>query len=107
MHVRPTKLSFMGLLDRRETCMVEGQWPAMGWSEIVSERSKASDKKSPLERYVGVLEAMAAAQTPLGLSELAAACNLPVGSAHRLIAGLLSANLLLAEGSTRKTYRIG
>ena len=68
---------------------------------------RATQKNSPLNRYIAVLEAVAAAQSPLGLSELAAACNLPVGSAHRLVAGLLSANLLLAEGSTRKTYRIG
>jgi DNA-binding IclR family transcriptional regulator len=68
---------------------------------------KASRKSSPLGRYVSVLETVAAGQAPLGLSELAAACNLPVGSAHRLVAGLLSTGLLVAEGSTRKTYRVG
>jgi DNA-binding IclR family transcriptional regulator len=74
---------------------------------IVGHNVKATQKNSPLNRYVAVLEAVAAAQSPLGLSELAAACNLPLGSAHRLVAGLLSANLLVAEGSTRKTYRVG
>jgi DNA-binding IclR family transcriptional regulator len=64
-------------------------------------------KISPLNRYISVLEAVAAASTPLGLSELAAVCNLPLGSAHRLVAGLLATNLLVAEGSTRKTYRVG
>jgi DNA-binding IclR family transcriptional regulator len=73
----------------------------------MGERLKTTQKNSPLNRYVSVLETVAAAQAPLGLSELAAACNLPLGSAHRLVAGLLSAGLLVAEGSTRKTYRVG
>jgi DNA-binding IclR family transcriptional regulator len=68
---------------------------------------KTPAKSSPLNRYVLMLEAIAAAQGPLGLSELAAVCRLPLGSAHRLLASLLSAGLVVAEGSTRKTYQVG
>jgi DNA-binding IclR family transcriptional regulator len=83
-------------------CFVIGQA-----TSAMSERLRTNLKDSPLGRYITVLEAVASAQAPLGLSELAAACNLPLGSAHRLVAGLLSTDLLVAEGSTRRTYRFG
>lgn len=65
------------------------------------------DTVSPLDRYMTVLEAIASAPSAPGLSEIAAACDLPLGSAHRLINGLQRAELIAAEGTTRKTYRIG
>ncbi|MDB5591186.1 IclR family transcriptional regulator C-terminal domain-containing protein [Enterovirga sp.] len=69
--------------------------------------SKTDQKNSPLNRYIAVLEAVAAAQAPLGLTEIAQVSDFPLGSAHRLVAGLLAANLVVAEGTTRKTYRLG
>jgi DNA-binding IclR family transcriptional regulator len=69
--------------------------------------SKTDQKNSPLNRYVAVLEAIAAARGPLGLTEIAQVSDFPLGSAHRLVAGLLGANLVVAEGTTRKTYRLG
>ena len=64
-------------------------------------------KGSPLDRYVVVLEAIASAPSSIGLSDIAQVCGLPLGSAHRLIAGLQKANLIVAEGTTRKTYKPG
>lgn len=54
-----------------------------------------------------VLETIASAPSAFGLSEIATACDLPLGSAHRLIAGLQRANLIETEGTTRKTYKVG
>lgn len=67
----------------------------------------SDEKNSPLDRYIAVLEAIAAAPVPPGLSELAASCGLPLGSAHRLSNGLLASKLALANGTTRKTYQLG
>ena len=64
-------------------------------------------KQSPLERYVLVLEEVAAANASgLSLSEIAQRCDLPVPSAYRIVQSLLKTDLLAARDG-RKQYGLG
>ncbi|KQY63599.1 MULTISPECIES: IclR family transcriptional regulator [unclassified Nocardioides] len=56
-------------------------------------------------RALGLLEHLADAGQPLGLSELAALCRIPVSTTHRMLGGLCQAGYLY-KGSDRR-YRLG
>jgi len=56
-------------------------------------------------RALGVLEHVADAGTPLGLSELARACGLPISTAHRMVRSLVDSGYLHREPDRR--YRLG
>ena len=62
---------------------------------------------SPLERYFGVLESIAASVNGRSVSEIAETCDLPIGTAHRLLQNLQQAELVTSVGSKRKDYRLG
>jgi DNA-binding IclR family transcriptional regulator len=62
---------------------------------------------SPLERYFGVLESIAASVNGRSVSEIAETCDLPIGTAHRLLQNLQNAELVTSVGSKRKDYRLG
>jgi DNA-binding IclR family transcriptional regulator len=62
---------------------------------------------TPLERYFGVLESIAASVNGRSVSEIAETCDLPVGTAHRLLQNLQNAELVTSVGSKRKDYRLG
>jgi DNA-binding IclR family transcriptional regulator len=62
---------------------------------------------TPLERYFGVLESIAASVNGRSVSEIAEICELPIGTAHRLLQKLQHAELVTSVGSKRKDYRLG
>lgn len=62
---------------------------------------------SPLERYFRALEAVAIAPRGASVSEIAQSCDLPLGTAHRLLQNLLRAGLLANNGGRRKDYQLG
>jgi DNA-binding IclR family transcriptional regulator len=62
---------------------------------------------TPLERYFGVLESIAASANGRSVSEIAETCDLPIGTAHRLLQNLQHAELVTSVGSKRKDYRLG
>lgn len=66
-----------------------------------------SENDSPLERYFRALESIAIAPHGLTVSEIAQTCDLPVGTAHRLLQNLQSAGLVSTSGEKRKDYRLG
>lgn len=62
---------------------------------------------SPLERYFSALECIAASSDGRSVSEIAQSCDLPIGTAHRLLQNLQQADLVASSGSKRKDYRLG
>jgi DNA-binding IclR family transcriptional regulator len=62
---------------------------------------------SPLERYFRALESIAISADGLSVSEVAESCDLPVGTAHRLLQNLQSASLIVTSGGKRKNYQLG
>jgi len=67
----------------------------------------AALEESPLERYFRALEAVAISANGASVSEIAQSCNLPLGTAHRLLQNLLRAGLLANNGGRRKDYQLG
>src|SRR5690349_4347356 len=63
-------------------------------------------REAPLDRYMSVLEAVAAAPN-LGLSDIGDMCQLPTATAHRLLLTLVRSRLLVATGTKRKVYALG
>jgi DNA-binding IclR family transcriptional regulator len=75
---------------------------------LFAERPKLiRESDSPLERYFGVLESIAASVNGRSVSEIAETCDLPIGTAHRLLQNLQHAELVTSVGSKRKDYRLG
>ncbi len=66
-----------------------------------------SDNETPLERYFRALESIAISPHGLNVSEIANACDLPVGTAHRLLQNLQRAGLISTSGEKRKDYKLG
>lgn len=66
-----------------------------------------TETESPLERYFRALECIAISTHGLSVSEIAQACDLPVGTAHRLLQNLQRAGLITTNGEKRKDYRLG
>jgi DNA-binding IclR family transcriptional regulator len=62
---------------------------------------------SPLERYFSALESIAASANGRSVSEVAENCDLPIGTAHRLLQNLQQAELVTSSGSKRRDYRLG
>lgn len=71
------------------------------------EGNAVRSRPSPLERYVGVLEAIAIAPEAVSLSELAERCDLPAGTSHRIIATLLKTGLVQPSNGKRRDYVLG
>lgn len=70
-------------------------------------RKPQMTKQSPLERYILVLEEMAAAnRSRLSLSDIARRCGLPVPTTYRLVNTLVKAGLL-SRGDGSKDYVLG
>ena len=61
----------------------------------------------PLERYFSALESIAASVDGRSVSEIAENCDLPIGTAHRLLQNLQHAGLVASTGSKRRNYRLG
>lgn len=64
----------------------------------------ASSDAGSIARAVAVLDALAAADTPLGVSEIARRCGLPKSSVQRMLKALHGAKLLERDGTS---YRLG
>jgi len=62
---------------------------------------------SPLERYFSALESIAASVDGRSVSEIAESCDLPIGTAHRLLQNLQQADLVTSNGGKRRDYRLG
>jgi DNA-binding IclR family transcriptional regulator len=62
---------------------------------------------SPLERYFGALESIAASVDGRSVSEIAESCDLPIATAHRLLQNLQHAGLVASGGAKRRDYRLG
>lgn len=78
------------------------------WTTIALEGPKLTRKTdSPLERYFGVLESIAASANGRSVSEIAATCDLPIATAHRLLQNLQHAELVTSVGSKRKDDQLG
>ncbi|TWG97789.1 IclR family transcriptional regulator [Nocardioides sp. J9] len=58
-----------------------------------------------LGRALGLLEQVADAGEPIGLSDLAAACGVPVSTAHRMVRSLVASGYLHQDPDRR--YRLG
>lgn len=67
--------------------------------------TEAVPRMRSVGRALGVLEQVADAGVPLGLSELAGACGLPMSTAHRVVHSLVASGYLHREPDRR--YRLG
>ncbi|RTL55176.1 MAG: IclR family transcriptional regulator [Bradyrhizobiaceae bacterium] len=67
-----------------------------------SETADASGKAFPTVKAVGILEAIASARRPLGVSEIGVLLGLPKPTAHRIVRMLESEGLLQHEPGTRR-----
>ena len=67
----------------------------------------SEDKNGPLERYLKVLEVVAASHDGLSLTEIVNLTGFPKPTVHRLTKSLLEAKALSAEDKRQKTFRIG
>lgn len=61
----------------------------------------------PLERYIRILESIAVSSDGSNVSEIAQSCDLPIGTAHRLMQNLQQSGLIVAGGGKRKDYQLG
>lgn len=64
-------------------------------------------RSSPLERYLSILEMVAAAQDGLNLTELAQMMDLPKPTIHRLVGVLEGAGALSTSGGRQRTFHVG
>lgn len=62
---------------------------------------------TPLERYLSILEIVAAAQGGLNLTELAQMMGLPKPTIHRLVGVLEAAGALETSGGRQRSFHIG
>ena len=69
-------------------------------------RPPDEQKQAPLERYFSILEILCGSADGLSLGEVAILLGLPKQSAHRLLANLLSANLVELKGARKQSYGI-
>lgn len=60
-----------------------------------------------IERYLHILEVIAASHDSLSLTEIKELTGLPKATAHRLINSLVDAGAVTTNGSWHKTFRIG
>lgn len=65
------------------------------------------DKQGPLERYLMVLEMVAASHDGLNMTDIANLTGLPKPTVHRLTRVLLEAGALETDGGRFKSFRIG
>jgi len=65
------------------------------------------ERKSPFERYLSIIEIVAAAHDELTLTDIAKIADLPKPTVHRLTRVLLDSGALVAEDRRQKQFRIG
>lgn len=65
------------------------------------------ERNGPLERYLTVLEVVAASHDGLSLTEIVNLTGFPKPTVHRLTKSLIEAKALSAEDKHQKTFRIG
>lgn len=66
-----------------------------------------AERQSPLERYLSILEIIAASQRPLSLTELANIIKLPKPTVHRLVGSLQACGALKTEERNQRGFLIG
>lgn len=69
------------------------------------QRTTSEDPSGPLERYLQILEVLAAFPGSLTLADIAAVLELPKTTAHRLLRGLARSGL--AKGGGNRPYELG
>lgn len=67
----------------------------------------SKDGPGPIERYFQILEAVAASNDGLTLTQITTITDLPKPTAHRLTRALVEAGALSVDDSWYKTFRIG
>ncbi|MCC2597015.1 IclR family transcriptional regulator [Pusillimonas sp. MFBS29] len=67
----------------------------------------SENRQGPLERYLSILEIVAASNHSLSLTELSALMNLPKPTIHRLVGVLQKAGALQADDARQRGFRIG
>ncbi|MEW5422837.1 IclR family transcriptional regulator [Amorphus sp. 3PC139-8] len=67
----------------------------------------AGDRPGPIERYLQILEIVAASARGLTLTDIAALTGLPKATAHRLTRSLVEAGALATDDTWYKTFRVG
>ena len=65
------------------------------------------DRKGPFERYLSILEIVAAAHDGLTMTDIAKITDLPKPTVHRLTRVLLDSGALVAETQRQRRFRIG
>ncbi|UFW51199.1 MULTISPECIES: IclR family transcriptional regulator [Bradyrhizobium] len=71
----------------------------------MSSQTISQDPSGPLERYIQILEALAAIPGSLTLAEIADLVDLPISTVHRLLGGLARSGL--AAGGRSHPYELG
>lgn len=66
-----------------------------------------AERQSPLERYLSILEIIAASHRPLSLTELANIIKLPKPTVHRLVGSLQACGALKTEERNQRGFLIG
>ena len=65
------------------------------------------DRKGPFERYLSILEIVAAAHDGLTMTDIAKIIDLPKPTVHRLTRVLLDSGALVAEDQRQRRFRVG
>lgn len=74
----------------------------------MSEEEKRDDeRRGPLERYLSIMEIVAAAHDGLTMTDIASITDLPKPTVHRLTRVLLDSGALVADDHRQKRFRIG
>lgn len=78
------------------------------YASLMKPASNGTESRTkPLERYVRILEAVAASREGISAIELTRALNLPRTTVDRLLNGLASSELITAESARVGKYRLG
>ena len=64
-------------------------------------------KQAPLERYLSILETIAASSSELIAADIAGHSGLPVATTHRMLQTMRRAGLVDSEGGRAQGFRIG
>ncbi|MDQ0316847.1 IclR family transcriptional regulator [Amorphus orientalis] len=67
----------------------------------------AGDSPGPIERYLQILEIVAASTRGLTLTDISGLTGLPKATAHRLTRSLVEAGALATDDTWHKTFRVG
>lgn len=67
----------------------------------------ATQKDSPLERYISILETIAPFADGLTAAEIEIALDLPKTTANRLLNALIASDMISADNARNRNYRLG